>query len=467
MKEQTLLYLDKLKHKVSKILAFTIVIYGVCIIVLYQYYQDKAEIEKAQILQNYYNKIVKVSTNKINSLTQQISGTLQSNNISISTNGSDFKICCDKCINYNLFHFGALIDKYIPEFIFYKIELNKKFLYSNIKAQNYQIEKIYHLNDYNQFSISLAIDKLYWSKTEAEIKKPFWIMTLFALVNILLFEILSKILFKNFNKEYTLHYQNKYKEELDQLKFDNSKELKSCKDLLMNKIWNLNFNKQKDLEINILLAGEANKIALIDEGDNDQENMIKGSRLKNSSDKVPCSIVLYQDDKIEEINIDQLIELFTDRFDQEDENISVNIISKVKVVYFASKASLYQIIYSLINYLIFVIKKQSPTAKHNIRLIIDDIEKVIQLHFEYDGFPITEEKELLKMSSSFFKTHANPFVLNINQVFNILRINGFDCSVSYNQLNIIDILRKKQKDNRPITTEDNIILLSSFTEKKK
>ena len=114
-----------------------------------------------------------------------------------------------------------------------------------------------------------------------------------------------------------------------------------------------------------------------------------------------------------------------------------------------------------------MIKKQSPTAKHNIRLIIDDIEEVIQLHFEYDGFPITEEKELLKMSSSFFKTHANPFVLNINQVFNILRINGFDCSVSYNQLNIIDILRKKQKDNRPITTEDNIILLSSFTEKKK
>ena len=66
MKEQSLLYLGKLKHRVSKILAFTIVTYGVCIIVLYQYYQDKAEIEKLQILQDYYNKIVKVSTNKIN-----------------------------------------------------------------------------------------------------------------------------------------------------------------------------------------------------------------------------------------------------------------------------------------------------------------------------------------------------------------------------------------------------------------
>ena len=468
MKEQSLLYLDKLKHKVSKILVFTIVIYGVCIIVLYQYYQDKAEIEKVQILQDYYNKIVKVSTNKINSLTQQLlSRNFQSQNVSINTNIGDLEICSYTCINYNLFRFGALIDQYIPEFIYYKIELNKKFLYSNVKVQNYQIEKIYHLNNYNQFSISLAIDKLYWSKAEAEIKKPFWTVTLFALANILLLYILSKASFKSFNKEYTLHYQDKYKEELDRLGLDHSKELKSYKDFLMNKIWNLNFNKQKDLEINCLLAVEANKIALIDENYNNQETMIKGSRLKNSSDKVPCSIVLYQEDHIEEINITQLIELFTDRFDQENENISVKIISKVKVVYFASKASLYQIIYSLISYLIFIINKQSPTTKHDIRLIIDDIEKVIQLHFEYDGFPVTEEKELLKMSNHFFKTHANPFLLNINQVFNILRINRFDCDISYDQFNIIDISQHKQKSDEQITTEDNVIFLSSFAEKKK
>ena len=73
--------------------------------------------------------------------------------------------------------------------------------------QNYLIEKTYHLNDYNQFSISLAIDKLYWNKIEADIKRPFWIITLFALANILLLYILFKISFKSFNKEYTLHYQ--------------------------------------------------------------------------------------------------------------------------------------------------------------------------------------------------------------------------------------------------------------------
>ena len=63
MQERSLSYLDRLKHNVYKILAFIFIIYGTCIMLLYQSYQDKAEIKKAEILQDYYNKIVKVSTN--------------------------------------------------------------------------------------------------------------------------------------------------------------------------------------------------------------------------------------------------------------------------------------------------------------------------------------------------------------------------------------------------------------------
>ena len=464
MKEQSLLYLDRLRHNVFKIFSIIAIIYSVLVIFLYQYYQDKAEIRKTEILQEYYNKIVKVTSNKINSLIQQLLIDPQSPNILINISSRDLKICNDKCVNYNLFRYGALIDQYIPDFIHYKIELNKNFLYSNIKNQDYQIEKIHHLNDYNQLSISLAINKLYWDEIEKEIKRPFWVITFILIINTLVLYVLSKISFKNFNKEYTLYYDSKYKEELDQLKFDHIKKIEGYKSSLMKKIWNLDFNKQKDVEINCLLAGEANKIALNEENANDYETIIKGCRLENASDKVPCSIVLYQEDKIEEINVTQLIELFNNRFNQEDENISIQIIGKAKVVYFASKASLYQIIYSLISYLIFIIRNQSPIVKHNIRLIIDNIEKVIRLRFEYDGFPITDEKDLLKMSSSFFKTHANPFLLNINQVFNLLRTNGFSCNISNSLFNIIDISRK---ETQQITKEDNIIVLSSFTEKKK
>ena len=465
MTKLSLFYLDKLKHNVSKILVFTIIIYSFLIVSLYQYYQKKLEMERIQLLQDYCSKILEVSTNKIDLLTQQISCTLQNNNISIRNNNSDLEVCCDKCVSYNLLEFEELIDKHIPKFIYYKIELNKNFLYSNINTQNYQIEKSYYLNSHNQLSVSLAIDKLYWNKIEVEMKKPFWIITLFILVNILSFYFFSKVLFKNFNKEFRLYYQNKYKKELDQLRESHSKELKNCTDSLMNKIWNLNFNKQKDLEINCLLAIEANKLSLTDENTNNQESILKDSRLKNFSDKIPCSIILYQENKIEEINAVQLVELFKDRFDQENENILVEIISRVRVVNFSSRAALYQIIYSIISYLIFIIDKRSSITKHNIKLIIDQAETVIKLYFEYDGLPITEEKELLKMSNSFFKTHANPFLLNINQVFSILRNNGFDCNIKHNRCNIIEILQKNPKG--PEQTEGNIIHLSTFIKEKK
>ena len=135
---------------------------------------------------------------------------------------------------------------------------------------------------------------------------------------------LFKSLFKSFNKSYALHYQDKHAAELEQLKFNYQQELKNCETSLMRK--------------------------LLDKSSNNQEDMIKDYRLKNFGDKVPCSILLYQENKIEEINASKLVDLFTDRFNQEDENISIEILSKAKVLYFASNAALYQIIYSIINY---------------------------------------------------------------------------------------------------------------------
>jgi hypothetical protein len=467
MSEINLPHLTKFKNNSLIILIIIFIGYGILIFFLYQYYQDKVEVKKSQILYDNYNKITQVSINKITSLLQHLSGSLENKDFSISSNTRDIEICLDKCINYNVFRFGALIDQCVPDFIHYRIELNKKFLYANFKEQNYQIEKIYHINSRNQFSISVSIDDIFWEKIKAEIKEPVLLVTLAFGVNALLLYILYKLSIKYLNKAYASDYQDNYRKELDRLKYEQQQELKNCKASLMNKIWNLNFSKQKDLEINCLFAMEANKIALINESfDSNQENVIKNCRLENSDDQVPCSIILYQQDKIDEINVTQLIDLLNDRFEQEDENITIKITSRVKEVYFASKASLYQIIYSLISYLIFMINKQSPTAKHNIRLVIDNIGRLVQLRFEYDGFPIREEKELLKMSNYFFKTHANPFLLNVTQVFNTLRINGFDCNVSHDRLNVIDIFKKKQIDNQKMTTQNNVIFLSPFIEKK-
>jgi len=103
--------------------------------------------------------------------------------------------------------------------------------------------------------------------------------------------------------------------------------------------------------------------------------------------------------------------------------------------------------------------------KHEVRLIIKSNKKVVELLFEYGGSPITGEKELFKMANIFFKKHANPFLLNINQVFSILKDNGFDCNVKNNRHNIIEIVQKGQKICDQ--ADDNIIQLSTFIKEKK
>ncbi len=461
-------YLDKLKKNLFKIFTLIFIVYSTIIISLYQYYNDKVEIEKTQILQTQYDKILEVSMNKLSSLAYYLSSNIQEKNISINSNSSEIEICNEalKCKYYNIFHFGELLNRNIPEFIHYKIELNKNFLYSNIKIQNYQIDKIYHINDSHQLNISLAINSVFWHKVETDIKRSFWILTAFITANMVLLYILLKISFSSFNKSYALHYQDKHAAELEQLKFDYQLELKNCEISLMKKIWNNDFNKQKDLEINCLFAQEANQISLLDNNPHNQEDMIKDYKLKNFGDKVPCSIVLYQGNKIEEIDTTKLVDLFIDRFDQEDESISFEISSKTKILYFASNAALYQIIYSVISYLFFLLKKQPVITKHNIRLTIDSIKQKMILHFEYNGYPIMTAQELLQTSNNFFKTHANPFLLNISQVFNILQANGYNYQISHNQSNVIEIYSNDLK-NWNNQQEENVILLNSLIKKKK
>ncbi|KAJ6621265.1 CDP-diacylglycerol--glycerol-3-phosphate 3-phosphatidyltransferase, partial [Pseudolycoriella hygida] len=84
----------------------------------------------------------------------------------------------------------------------------------------------------------------------------------------------------------------------------------------------------------LALIQEANQISLLDNNSNNQENMIKDYRLKNFGDKVPCSIVLCQENKIEEIDTTKLVDLFIDRFSQEDENISFEISKEKMSKYF-------------------------------------------------------------------------------------------------------------------------------------
>ncbi len=92
MTDQHLKYKDKLKQNFIKIIFLVITLYVTIVVFLYQYYNKKAKIEKIQMLDNHYGKLIEVSLNKISTLTHQLSTNIQDQN-TFNSSISDLEIC--------------------------------------------------------------------------------------------------------------------------------------------------------------------------------------------------------------------------------------------------------------------------------------------------------------------------------------------------------------------------------------
>ena len=63
-------------------------------------------------------------------------------NTVIVINQSDIKSCYkNQCIKSNLFEFASVFDKYIPNYIHYKIDINKQVLHRDRKISSYELER--------------------------------------------------------------------------------------------------------------------------------------------------------------------------------------------------------------------------------------------------------------------------------------------------------------------------------------
>ncbi|MGX6959686.1 MAG: hypothetical protein ACIPMY_00115 [Rickettsia endosymbiont of Pentastiridius leporinus] len=123
--------------------------------------------------------------------------------------------------------------------------------------------------------------------------------------------------------------------------------------------------------------------------------------------------------------------------------------------------------YSVISYLFFVVKKQFYNSKHDINLSISNIAGKLLFSFSYSGVPLEKEKDLFAISNEFAKSHANPFILSIEQVFNLLMLNGFNCKISYDKTNIIKISEKVIKKTKIAKdSRSNIIYLADWDKEK-
>ncbi|MDP4708809.1 MAG: hypothetical protein NWS20_02245 [Rickettsiaceae bacterium] len=231
---------------------------------------------------------------------------------------------------------------------------------------------------------------------------------------------------------------------------DYKKALNVQEDSLMKKIWNLEYSNRKDKEFNHLFSKKANQLAMYTY---DQTNPdVQMNDIKD----IPCSIILHHSDsKWECIDTKALVKSFSDRFVNSEENISIGIYSIEQSVRFISKEFLYQIIYSIINCIIFILQQQPNTNKYKISIEILKKEGSLRLLCSYNGISINNEKDLIKFSSQFLTNNANPFCVGINQIFHILKKDNFECIVEHDNLNYVKIVEKSETQDQE--EEDNII----------
>ena len=431
------------------------VIYFSVIIISYTCYDKEFKNRKNEIFSQYYEIIFNHSLIKLSYLLQKLPLDQSGKNTVISVDKSDILGCFkQQCIKSNLFEFTSTIDKYIPNFIYYRIDLNKQVLHRNVRIDDYELEKTYHINNYNQLSISLSADLRYLNTIKKQTIKPFLITIILSTFLLILFILSNKLLNKYIKKFYFSYYNNHYDLKLEKVKEDYQNELIIRENALMKKIWNLEYSKEKDTELNYLFSQEANQLAILMQGAESFSNR-SIDNYKNSL----CSVILYYNQRKQEIvKTKNLIEIFSNRFANSEDNISILITSSEQDIKFASKEALYQIIYSIINYIIFILKEQSCTIKYNLKFSILNKQSKLCLFFEYDGITINNEEDILKLSNKFLKKNVNPFLLSLNQIFHILKIDNFNCKVGHSNLNFIEITKNTPAKNLNKVT-NNIIQL--------
>jgi len=171
---------------------------------------------------------------------------------------------------------------------------------------------------------------------------------------------------------------------------------------------------------------------------------LTGEENKSSTNFIIFPIAIIDDTK-SIINIKKLladlVEFF--KYDLEQKKIELNINSKIDNIEInASEESLYQIIFSLVFNVLNLIPDHTNLA---INVINDEIFKFT---LEYNGFNLSEE-QMRNYSSRYPK---EVFLLNLNQVFDHLKLYKFTYSITRNTAN--NTIRLEICSNRTIEKED-------------
>lgn len=395
--------LKSLENKIFLVLSLVLFILTIIIGTSLLSYNRSAEKQiKNELLNKNYSKIVRFIIEELTNVYYQLGTTTDNSEVNATISNHIIKVCYNrKCKNFNLLRAGPVLEKTIPKYIFYKIELNEALIYSNTKLANYEIEKSRLLNERNILRVAVSVDERFWLKKQLEIRESYKTVFVASLIFIALISVLFKYLLRLYGIKIYQYF---------------GKVFFSQEEFLLKKIWSQEYKRKKELELNYLFMKKANKLVLSKECMAVDESSILS---------LPCNISLYQKNHSEKVSIVELKIFFLEMFSLE-KNISISIVSQDDTIDFQSKELLYQILNSLFNYLIFCFNKtENLDNTAEIKCYISRGG----LNLECKGFSALHGNDINMHTINFFKNYANVFLLSLEQIFSMLEKLEFKCEI--------------------------------------
>jgi hypothetical protein len=351
------------------------------------------------------------------------SGITISNNIKIDNGRQQ--------ITWELQDICETLARIIPGYITYKIILNTKpiIISNNYKHLPLIKNNIYEYNG-AKLEIELGVNESWLYSFESNLKLDSKIESIITLISILILLIIFSYIYlkAKFKKQ-----NKKFESEINIMKINSS---------------NLYSHIKAQHFITNMLTNKANEIFVREATKNESFN---GKELD-----ISIFPIVLTESTLQEISLKEFSNDFANYFTKFD-NILMKIETTVETLKINHcKESFYQIIFSLLLNVIYLMNEQSSVSKNLVLSINSE-----QISLTFDSVPISE-KNFIKLSKTFNKNAADPFMLDCETVFRML--NTLD--ISYNILHFEgqNVVRLTNYNGDSLKNNQNII---SFANHKK
>lgn len=403
--------LAKKKQSITIIVFIKIAIFCcICAItsLLYISYKKDVNDDVIDVMKQQTAKLTKLIDTKLGYLIRRLDYQYDS----IKVENQHIIICNKKtCIHYSVFLLKSLILEEMENFVTSKVYINDVLVFDNYFKNSTSYFNSIAIKKDAVLKIDIAISDEHAQRMESEVYTKYKRITFALFVISLLMYIMSKI------HQYTvkLYYQRKYYRIIQNIKF-----------LQKEKEWEIEYSQKADVRINLIFTEMAKDIL-------DRKKQLYYPNIP-SKGKLPYCIILFQENESNQVCLKKLSEIFQERFNANNYKVKLEILYQHEEIKFFSDAFLYQVIYSLLLYVIHLEKQNIGHKSSQILLEINALEPNRKISISTSNLIFKNKKELFKEAFIFFATHSNPFILDIRVVFSILELNNFDCEIKNNTI---------------------------------